>query len=159
MIQHCMATPVGTLTLQACDTGLTAIHWGEIAGEFEDDSPAARQILEQAERELMGYFSGQLTHFETPLAATGTSFQTQVWQALLAIPYGETQSYGELAKRIGRSGAARAVGAAAGKNPLPIIVPCHRLIGSNGQLTGFASGLVNKRTLLALEQSAGLFRR
>jgi len=102
-------------------------------------------------RQLNAYFAGELREFEIPLLMEGTEFQKRVWKALLAIPYGETISYGELAKKIGEPKAVRAVGAANGQNPIPIIVPCHRVIGSDGSLTGFGGGIENKKRLLELE--------
>ena len=109
--------------------------------------------LREALRQLCAYFAGALRHFELPLAPRGTEFQQRVWRALREIPYGETTSYGELARSIGRPSASRAVGAANGRNPLPIVVPCHRVIGSTGRLTGFAGGLHLKEGLLELEQA------
>jgi|DewCreStandDraft_4_1066084.scaffolds.fasta_scaffold08596_4 methylated-DNA-[protein]-cysteine S-methyltransferase len=108
-------------------------------------------VLAQARRELEEYAAGTRRRFEVPFELEGTHFQCKVWKALFEIPYGEVRSYGELARTLGRSGAARAVGAAAGKNPLPVIVPCHRLIGAGGSLTGFSAGLAIKRRLLELE--------
>jgi methylated-DNA-[protein]-cysteine S-methyltransferase len=104
-------------------------------------------------RQLREYFSGRRTEFELPLAPQGTAFQRGVWRQLQEIPYGETISYGELAKRVGNPKASRAVGAANGQNPIPIVIPCHRVIGSNGKLTGFGGGLPTKEALLALERS------
>ncbi len=112
---------------------------------------ATGRLLDEAERQLTAYFRGERTSFELPLAPTGTPFQEAVWGALRTIPPGETLSYGALAARIDRPGAARAVGSACGRNPLPIVVPCHRVVGSNGHLGGFGGGLDWKRYLLALE--------
>lgn len=148
-------SPVGTLTLLASDIGLVAILWendrpGRVPlGESVDrrDHP----ILVETTRQLTAYFAGALTAFTVPLDMRGTEFQKSVWAALLTIPYGETRSYGELARQIGRPGASRAVGAANGRNPVSIIAPCHRVIGRNGGLTGFAGGLEAKRLLLDLE--------
>lgn len=152
-----MASPVGVLTLIARDAGLSAVLW-------ENDDPkrvrvgeliAAPEhpVLIQAERELGEYFAGERTSFSVPIDATGTVFQKKAWAALLTIPYGETRSYGALARELGNPKASRAVGAANGRNPLSIIVPCHRAVGSDGALTGFAGGLEAKRYLLALETS------
>lgn len=149
------SSPVGRLTLVATDQGLSAILW-------ENDDPnrvrlgplvAAPQhpVLEQTEQQLREYFAGTRTVFTVPLDMVGTEFQKKVWTALLAIPFGETRRYGELARQLGNPNAARAVGAANGRNPISIITPCHRAIGSNGSLTGFAGGLEAKRCLLALE--------
>jgi methylated-DNA-[protein]-cysteine S-methyltransferase len=105
--------------------------------------------------QLDAYFAGKLRRFELPLAAQGTSFQREVWSALTTIPYGETVSYRELAQRVSRPLASRAVGAANGRNPIPIVIPCHRVIGADGSLTGFGGGLEIKRRLLALESRSG----
>ena len=150
-----VASPVGELTLIATDAGLSALLWPN------DDPKRVRvgervaapehPILVQAECELRAYFAGERTSFSVPLDAAGTEFQKKAWAALLTIPYGETRSYGELARQIGNPKASRAVGAANGRNPISIIVPCHRAIASDGALTGFAGGLETKRHLLALE--------
>jgi methylated-DNA-[protein]-cysteine S-methyltransferase len=137
---------VGVLRIRANDRALTGVEWGRKAGERRE-SP----LLHEAGRALGEYFKGHLKEFEFPLEPEGTEFQRQVWRELQKIPYGETRSYGELARRIGKPGAARAVGAAAGRNPLGIVIPCHRLIGSAGALTGFAGGLSVKRWLLEHE--------
>jgi methylated-DNA-[protein]-cysteine S-methyltransferase len=150
-----MFSPVGELTLVASDAGLVAILWendtpdrvrlGEMTRDDEDP------ILAAAEQQLHAYFAGTLTRFTVPLDFQGTDFQKSVWGALLTIPFGETRSYGEIARQIGRPSASRAVGAANGRNPISIIAPCHRVIGSNGALTGFAGGLEAKAFLLAIE--------
>ena len=148
-------TPVGRLRLVGDDGGLRGIS-------FPASSHALRPVADrepqpneepfrQAARQLAAYFAGELDRFELPLAPAGTAFQREVWSMLLTIPYGETVSYGELARRLGRSDAARAVGAANGRNPIPIVIPCHRVIGADGSLTGFGGGLDVKRQLLALE--------
>ena len=148
-------SPVGVLTLVARDTGLTAILW-------EDDHPqrvrlgamtedAAHPVLVAAAAQLGEYFAGERQLFDLPLDFRGTDFQKSVWAALLAIPFGETRSYGEIARAIGRPTASRAVGAANGRNPISIVAPCHRVIGGNGALTGFAGGLAAKTLLLRLE--------
>jgi len=152
-------SPVGPLTLAASDAGLVAILWA-------DDDPlrvrlgplvvdAAHPVLVAATAQLRGYFAGERTTFDLPLDWRGTEFQKRVWAALLTIPYGETRSYGAIARAIGRPGAARAVGAANGRNPLSIVAPCHRVVGGDGQLTGFAGGLAAKALLLALERRSG----
>lgn len=154
-----IASPVGTLTLVASDIGLVAILW-------EDDSPdrvrlgaltdtADHPVLIQAERELGDYFAGRRTGFAVPLDMRGTDFQQSVWRALLTIPFGETRSYADIAAQIGRPTATRAVGAANGRNPISIIAPCHRVIGANGALTGFAGGLAVKEYLLDWERGQG----
>lgn len=153
-----VASPVGQLKLVASETGLAAILWendppGRVPlGELTDDSD--HPVLLQASSELQEYFAGTRRSFTVALDPGGTHFQKKVWAALLTIPYGETRSYGELARQIGNPKAARAVGAANAKNPLSIITPCHRAIGSNGTLTGFAGGLATKRFLLSLEAAA-----
>ncbi len=117
------------------------------------DNSASNPLANQLAKELDEWFSGARRDFEIPLVLRGTPFQRSVWEALRAIPYGAVRSYGELAKSLGKSDAVRAVGAANGRNPVAIIVPCHRVIGANGSLTGYAGGLERKRLLLALEQS------
>ena len=111
-------------------------------------------VLTETARQLDEYFARKRTRFDLPLAPEGTAFQRQVWQALLEIPFGQTMSYGELARRIGQPAAVRAVGAANGHNPIAIVIPCHRVIGSTGRLVGFGGGLETKRFLLALEAGA-----
>jgi methylated-DNA-[protein]-cysteine S-methyltransferase len=123
---------------------------------FPPAEPAKRALSKEAPfreviAQLEAYFAGELRRFDLPLAPEGTPFQREVWSALTAIPYGETVSYGELARRLGRPAASRAVGAANGQNPIPIVIPCHRVIGADGSLTGFGGGLAIKRRLLDLE--------
>lgn len=150
-----MPSPVGELTLIASDIGLTAILWpndrpSRVPGRDPieaDDHP----VLAEARHQLTAYFAGELKVFTVPLDMIGTDFQKSVWAALLTIPHGETRSYADIARQIGRPTATRAVGAANGRNPLSIIAPCHRVIGKNGSLTGFAGGLEAKELLLALE--------
>ncbi|NML06557.1 methylated-DNA--[protein]-cysteine S-methyltransferase [Sphingomonas sp. G-3-2-10] len=150
-----MTSPVGTLTLVASPKGLTAILWeNERAGRVplgETREDRDHPVLIEAERQIAAYFAGELTEFSVPLDFAGTDFQKSVWAALLTIPFGETRSYAEIAHQIGRPKAVRAVGAANGRNPISIIAPCHRVIGSNGSLTGFAGGLEAKQLLLTLE--------
>lgn len=153
-----MPSPVGTLTLIASDQGLAAILW-------ENDLPTRvrlepripipdHPILIQTKQQLKEYFAGQRSSFSLPLHFTGTDFQKKVWHALLTIPFGETRSYSQIAQQIGAPKAMRAVGAANGKNPISIIAPCHRVIGSTGKLTGFAGGLKAKAYLLGIEKEA-----
>jgi methylated-DNA-[protein]-cysteine S-methyltransferase len=148
-------SPVGRLKLVASDKGLVAVLW-------ENDKPnrvrlgatmadQRHPILLDTERQLEQYFTGERKTFSVALDMRGTSFQKNVWEALLAIPFGETRSYGQLAKQLGNARAMRAVGAANGRNPVSIIVPCHRVIGSSGKLLGFAGGLETKARLLSLE--------
>ena len=145
LVRH-FESPIGRLKLCADGDGLCALRFAA-AGEEMDAAP----VLLQAERELKEYFAGRRTAFSVPLSMHGTPFQMEVWAALRAIPYGETRSYGELARRIGRPGACRAVGMANHVNPLPILVPCHRVVGADGHLTGYAGGLDVKKYLLELE--------
>ncbi|MGX1974516.1 methylated-DNA--[protein]-cysteine S-methyltransferase [Streptomyces kronopolitis] len=151
-------TPVGPLTLVAAGTALTGLYmtdqrhrppqetFGAPAGP--DEAPFAAAITQ-----LRAYFRGELTAFDLPLALRGTPFQRRVWAALCAIPYGETRSYGQLAEALGIPTAARAVGLANGRNPVGIIVPCHRIVGADGSLTGYGGGLDRKRRLLAFERT------
>jgi methylated-DNA-[protein]-cysteine S-methyltransferase len=150
-----IASPVGELTLVASGQGLAAILW-------ENDDPARvrlgtrteaqdHPVLEEAARQLSAYFAGERRSFDLPLDFQGTDFQKRVWAQLLAIPFGEMRSYADIARAIGQPTATRAVGAANGRNPISIVAPCHRVIGANGKLTGFAGGLEAKRHLLRLE--------
>lgn len=151
-----IASPVGALTLVASDTRLIAILWEDHAPDRvrigQTDARPGHPILVETARQLGEYFAEKRTRFALPLDPVGTAFQKSVWTALQAIPYGQTRSYGEMASALDRPKAARAVGAANGRNPLSIVVPCHRLIGADGNLTGFAGGLEAKRHLLALER-------
>lgn len=146
----------------ASDSGLAAILW-------ENDNPRRvpvnlvaedpdHPVLIETEKQLREYFAGQRQVFSVPLDFGGTEFQNQVWQALLSIPFGETRTYTEIARQIGKPAAVRAVGAANGRNPISIIAPCHRVLGSTGNLTGFAGGLQAKAHLLALEDAANATR-
>jgi methylated-DNA-[protein]-cysteine S-methyltransferase len=150
-----MDSPLGRLTLVATDEGLAGILW-------ENDRPrrvrlniegedTRHPVLVETERQLEEYFAGQRKAFALKLDLAGTAFQRKVWNALLTIPFGETRSYGQIARQIGNPRAVRAVGAANGRNPVSIVAPCHRVIGSTGALTGFAGGLDAKARLLALE--------
>ena len=154
-VSRTVASPMGKLMLVASESGLAAILW-------ENDDPdrvrlgsiiegRGHPVLIAAERQLAEYFAGERKRFDLPLDFNGTEFQKQVWSALLTIPFGETRSYAEIARMIGRPAACRAVGAANGKNPISIVAPCHRVIGANGTLTGFAGGLRAKEYLLQLE--------
>lgn len=151
-------SPVGPLRLWADPEALTAIEFHPFA-ETPPGDPApvagggAEELLTEAERQLAAYFAGERHDFDLPLAPAGTPFQQRVWGALREIPYGETRSYGQVARTLGLvPGASRAVGLANGRNPIPVVVPCHRVIGADGTLTGYAGGLERKRTLLGLEQ-------
>lgn len=152
-------SPVGRLRLVASTRGLVAVLWEndpEVRTRLGALKPGEGVILDEAERQLRAYFAGRLRAFDLPLDARGTEFQKSVWSELARIPYGETRSYGELALRLGNPTASRAVGAANGRNPLSIVIPCHRVIGASGKLTGFAGGLEAKRVLLALERQTPL---
>jgi methylated-DNA-[protein]-cysteine S-methyltransferase len=157
-----MESPVGKLKLVATANALVAVLWRqERPNRVKLDTPKLdprRPILLEAERQLTEYFAGKRTHFELPLQACGTEFQKKVWRALREIPFGQTRSYRDLAGVVGSFNAPRAVGAAIGKNPLSIIVPCHRVVGADGSLTGFAGGLEMKAKLLALEARAAVRR-
>lgn len=151
-----MASPVGQLKLVATETALVAVLW-------ENENPnrvrlaelienVQHPILLETQKQLNEYFEGQRQVFDLPLDFEGTEFQQKVWQALLTIPFGETRSYKQIAEQIGNVKAVRAVGAANGKNPISIITPCHRVVGANGKLVGFAGGLENKVILLKIEK-------
>jgi methylated-DNA-[protein]-cysteine S-methyltransferase len=141
-------SPVGPLRLEARDGALVALHLNAPPGPEHLDDP----VLAEATTQLREYFAGTRTRFELPLQMHGNAFEQRVWGALREIPYGETASYGEIAEQIGAPGAARAVGVANARNPIAIVVPCHRVIGANGKLVGFGGGLPMKRALLDLEQ-------
>jgi len=151
-----MTSPVGLLKLVANETALVAVLW-------ENENPKRVRLAElvkqtdhpillETQKQLAEYFSGKRQQFDLPLDFEGTEFQQKVWQALLTIPFGETRSYRDIAEQIGNVKAVRAVGAANGKNPISIIAPCHRVVGTNGKLVGFAGGLDNKDILLRLEK-------
>ena len=155
-----LGSPIGPLTIVARGGAITALymdaHWhAPGAEEFGLPGDVADEPFATAAAQLAAYFAGQLTSFDLPLAPAGTEFQRKVWAGLLAIPYGQTISYGELARRIGSPAASRAVGLANGRNPISIVVPCHRVIGSDGGMTGYGGGLDRKRFLLALERDGG----
>ena len=148
-------SPIGALTLLANDRGLAALLW-------ENDDPARvklehgrkddrHPVLREAARQLDAYFAGRLRAFDLPLDFTGTAFQKAVWAALLTIPFGQTRSYGQIARQIGKPKAVRAVGAACGANPLAVVIPCHRVVRTDGTLSGYRWGVERKRTLLARE--------
>ena len=150
-------SPVGTLTLVAGTTGLRAVIWPDRDGRHVGLAGAELErgsspVLDQAALELDEYFAGDRTGFDVPLQLEGTDFQLAAWQALAQIPYGETRSYTEQAARIGRPTAVRAVGAANGRNPVSIVLPCHRVVGSDGALRGFGGGLDVKEWLLRHER-------
>ncbi|HSU80094.1 MAG TPA: methylated-DNA--[protein]-cysteine S-methyltransferase [Candidatus Angelobacter sp.] len=159
-----MESPIGTLTISCLEEGLCHLSFGDLAEtemeiktwakkhklptELKRDTKMTQQIREQ----LQSYFEGKLTAFDIPLALLGTPFQVKVWEALQCIPYGETRTYKEIAELIGQPKAVRAVGGANNQNPVPVIVPCHRVIGSSGSLVGYGGGLDKKVNLLELEK-------
>jgi methylated-DNA-[protein]-cysteine S-methyltransferase len=150
-----IASPLGAVTLAATDAGLAGAwferqrHWPDTSG-WQDDP--GHPVLREAAAQLADYFAGRRQHFDLPLDLShGTAFQQSVWQALLAIPAGRTTSYGAISAGIGNPAAVRAVGAAVGRNPISVIVPCHRVLGTDGSLTGYAGGLERKSALLELE--------
>jgi methylated-DNA-[protein]-cysteine S-methyltransferase len=154
MLYNRIESPLGPLLLVADAAGLRKIFFengrdrGRPDSSWKEDSKPFKDTISQ----LRSYFAGELQEFDLPLAPEGTPFQLKVWERLCEIPYGETISYGELARRIGNPNASRAVGLANGSNPIPIVIPCHRVIGSNGKLTGYGGGLPIKEKLLALER-------
>ncbi|WP_288845207.1 methylated-DNA--[protein]-cysteine S-methyltransferase [uncultured Alistipes sp.] len=143
-------TPVGPVTVTATERAVTAVRFGA-AGPAVGQAGDLPPVLRQAVEELREYFAGERREFTLPLAPAGTPFQQQVWTALREIPYGATCSYGRIAGRIGRPKACRAVGMANNRNPIAIVVPCHRVVGASGALVGYAAGLEVKEKLLALE--------
>jgi|SRR5579859_6702372 len=152
-------SPVGRLKLVAEEDALVAILFAQEDPKRVRLGPLLREVsghpvLTETERQLGEYFRRERTHFTLKLNPAGTAFQRQVWQALLTIPYGETRSYTEMAGQIGRPRAVRAMGAANGRNPISIVIPCHRVIGASGDLTGFAGGIAAKHYLLTLENRA-----
>ena len=155
---HDFDTPIGTLRVVGDEDGIKRIDLPNAAQNAPDPAWGEKRRslprpLREAKRQLLEYFEGGRLDFDLPLAPAGTAFQRRVWDELRRIPYGDTVSYGELARRIGRPTASRAVGAANGRNPLAIVVPCHRVIGADGTLIGYGGGLPVKETLLAHEQS------
>ena len=155
-IRH-IETPIGRYTLAANAEGLTRVQpeaGGSPASARHDAEPEATRHVDAAEKALHEYFAGERQDFrDLAIAPEGSPFQRRVWNALRAIPFGQTASYGEIAQRIGRDGAARAIGSANRANPLSIVVPCHRVVGADGNLTGYAGGLDRKRWLLSHEHS------
>ena len=156
-------SPLGRMLITADERALTGLYF---VGQKYEAVPALdwiedprHPVLEQARNELAEYFTAQRTQFELPLAPSGTAFQRDVWRALEMIPSGTTTSYGELARSLGTPESVRAVGAAVGRNPISIVIPCHRVVGSTGSLTGYAGGLERKRALLALEGSGSHARQ
>jgi len=149
-VRRISTSVVGTLDLVAHDTALVAIHWQDTL-QRADNAPESHSILNLAEEQIQAFLDGRLKHFSVPIAPQGTPFQKEVWAALLTIPFGKTSSYRDISLRISRPSATRAVGGAIGKNPLPILIPCHRVVGRDGKLRGFSGGLDRKRALLLRE--------
>lgn len=147
-----MDSPIGPLRLTSDGSALTGL-WMDAGPEIEGIRDDAAAPFDETIRQLEAYFAGRRTAFDLPLAPAGTPFQQTVWRELLSIPYGTTISYGELARRLGQPSASRAVGLANGRNPISIIIPCHRVIGAGGKLTGYGGGLPRKEALLAFEAS------
>jgi methylated-DNA-[protein]-cysteine S-methyltransferase len=143
-----MSTPLGELTLVSSEKGLVSIHFGT---QVPHDSMIDERANEIYIRQIEEYFQGRRTQFDFPLDFRGTPFQMAVWRELLEIPYGQTRTYGEIAKRLGKPSAARAVGMANHDNRIPIVIPCHRVVGHDGSLTGYAGGLHFKQQLLNIE--------
>jgi len=157
-----LETPIGTLLIAGDDTAVHRITFpqrGRAAKPEPEWQESQQGIIGEAVRQLIEYFSGKRADFDLPLAPEGTAFQRNVWRQLQEIPYGQTISYGELARRVGNPKASRAVGSANGANPLPIVIPCHRVIAGDGTLGGFGGGLPTKQTLLALELRASTANR
>ena len=147
MPQCTVLTPIGPLTVEEHGGAIISVRLTDLIPSVPETS-----LLRQAEQELMSYFSGTLQRFTLPVSLHGTPFQCRVWQEAMAIPYGETRTYGQLAAAIGEPGSARAVGGALHRNPLLLIVPCHRILGADGSLTGFGCGIQRKEFLLTLEK-------
>ncbi|WP_315975300.1 methylated-DNA--[protein]-cysteine S-methyltransferase [Phyllobacterium zundukense] len=162
LLRKSIQTPLGPMIAMAGDEGLSLLEFDDrpaLPAEVEElekrygytIEPGKNAVLEQIEAELVDYFAGKLTLFETPLVLPGMAFQRQIWSTLQAIPYGETRTYGGIARDLGKPGSSRAVGAANGQNRVAIVVPCHRVIGADGSLTGYGGGQRRKRLLLDLE--------
>lgn len=152
-------SPYGPLTLVASDSALCGLYMTDQRHRPPEETFGDRDEtpFQETTEQLRAYFAGELKEFTLPLSLAGTPFQQRVWEQLRRIPYGETRSYGELAQVLGNPGASRAVGLANGRNPIGIIVPCHRVVGANGNLTGYGGGLDRKQRLLDFEREEGLF--
>lgn len=159
MISTIYDSPIGALTLASDGDALIQVEFENGKYPLQQYPPGDDRILDQARRELDAYFAGKLRAFKVKVAPQGTEFQRKVWAALQTIPFGETRSYAQQAKLIGSPKATRAVGAANGRNPIPVIIPCHRVIGANGSLTGFGGGMERKQILLELEQGGSLLAK
>ena len=163
IVVHRMSSPLGNMLLAAAGGALCGIYF---AGQkhLPEDVPTWREddrlpVFAAARTQLAEYFAGTRTHFALPLEPSGTAFQRAVWNAIAAVPFGATITYAELAAQAGHPGSARAAGAATGRNPLSIVVPCHRIVGTDGSLTGYAGGIERKHALLALERAAPAIAR
>jgi methylated-DNA-[protein]-cysteine S-methyltransferase len=159
-VTYVLDTPIGPLTLVASDAGLHELHFPNETGPAASDAGASADrrdpehpVLVETVRQLREYFAGERRDFDLPLAPEGTPFQLAAWRALCAVPYATTVSYGEQARRLGDVGKTRAVGAANGRNPIPIVIPCHRVVGFDGKLVGFGGGLETKAWLLDHERA------
>ena len=159
MISAIYDSPIGPLTLASDGTALVQLEFEGGKYPLPQYELGIDKIIDQTRRELDQYFAGKLRAFKVKVAPQGTEFQRKVWAALQTIPYGETRSYVQQARAIGAPKATRAVGAANGRNPIPVIIPCHRVIGANGSLTGFGGGMERKQILLEMEQGGGLLAR
>ena len=149
MLWTVLDSPIGQFSVAADEVGVCGAHFGPVDGALPETDDAR---LRDAVSELRAYFAGELTGFTVPLSVRrGSEFERAVWREMTAIPYGETRTYGEIASAVGDPGAARAVGVACNRNPIPVIVPCHRIVGAGGKLVGFGGGLPRKRRLLELE--------
>lgn len=149
-----VTSPVGKLQLICSDDGITALHMNADNSKPPSGAKRGHPLLDKAKMQLDEYFAGKRRNFDLPLAAQGTPFQRKVWQALCSIPFAKTLSYGEVARKVGKPGASRAVGGANNRNPIGIIVPCHRVIGADGSLTGYGGGLDRKQWLLEHERAS-----
>ena len=149
-----LESPLGIITIVACENGINALFFGDVSGTFQSDcNVEVHKIMNHCKIELQEYFDGNRFTFTVPLQISGTAFQQKVWNALHEIPYGKTLSYKELARNIGNEKACRAIGLANNRNPLPILIPCHRVIGSSGKMVGYAGEIWRKEWLLMHEQN------
>lgn len=160
LYENCYHLPIGPVIIQANEHAITGIRTVNVADEYQTNATIVTKetiLIKRAYEELKEYFTGERRTFDLPLYAEGTMFQMQVWKALQEIPYGETRSYKEIAEKTGRPAACRAVGGACHRNPIFIMIPCHRVIGSNGSMTGFGGGIPVKEQLLKLEKTHMIF--
>lgn len=155
----CVVTPLGLMEIEAAASGVTRVRIGARSRPREVGDGGALALAQKTANEIARYLAGEVTQFTVPVSADGTAFQKAVWSELLKIPYGKRRTYGELAAKLGRPRAARAVGAACGANPVPILVPCHRVVGAEGALGGFGAGTTVKQRLLDLESGAAAAKR